>query len=99
MAARMMMMEMTIISSSSVNPRAIHERRSEPRFKCASTLPITVLLSVQCLFFRLGTHVEDVLAAPRSRVGGVVRRSQLPIGFPRDRVDGQPSQVDLLFGR
>src|SRR5215213_5798227 len=89
----MMMIEITIINSSSVKPAVRH------LLPACFVLPITVLLPIQCSFSRLGPHVKNILTAPRACVVRIVRRAQFPIGFSRHRVDRQTAHVNLLLSR
>src|SRR5689334_5103413 len=88
----MMMIEITIINSSSVNP-ACHLLRA-----CCK-LPVTVLLSIQGRRLRLRAHVENVFTAPRIRIGRIVTGTQLPISLSRHRIDRQRPQVNFLLRR
>src|ERR1043166_1147506 len=83
----MMMIEITIISSSSVKPRDCGLRR----------LPVTILLSIQRFAVRFRMNVEDVLTTPGVGGGGVIAGSKLPIRFARHRIDGNSTQVHFDF--
>src|SRR6185503_1131732 len=91
----MMMIEITIINSSSVKPACPTVLRL---LRACLKLPVTVLLSIQCRRFRLRADVENVFTAPRTGVGRVVTRTQLPISFSRHRIDRQRPQINLLLG-
>src|ERR1700752_122122 len=88
----MMMIEITIINSSSVNPAAC--QRPLAHF----ALPVTVLLSIQCRISRLRAYIEKVLTAPGAAIRRVVTRTKFPVGLSGHRIDRQTPQVDFLFG-
>src|SRR4051794_30426419 len=85
----MMMIEITIISSRSVNPAS--------RILLPFNLPVTVLLPIQCGVSRLGPHVKNIFTAPRARIMRIERRAQFPIGLSRHRVNRQAAHVNFLL--
>src|SRR5687767_9145785 len=92
----MMIIEITIINSSSVNPACaalLNLRRA------CWKLPVTVLLSIQCRLFRFRAHVKDVLTAPRAGVSRVVTGPEFPLGLSGHRIDRYRAQINLLLGR
>src|SRR2546427_12648998 len=106
-AARMMMIEITIINSSSVKPFDCELRIADcglsgTAFKSAIRdpkseifLPVTILLSIQRFAARLRMHIEDILTAPRGCIDGVVTGSKIPIRFARHRIDRNLPQIDF----
>src|ERR1041385_4736461 len=84
MAARTMMIEITIINSSNVNPAIF-------------ALPVTVLLSIQSCIFRIRPNVKNILPAPRVTTRRIVSRAELPIGLTGHRIDRHSAQINLLL--
>src|SRR5215471_8922659 len=109
----MMITEITIISSSRVNPRDVMPRLrlatpdaaadSVPFIALGCQSPVTVFLSVErfeLVVLRFGkAHIEDVLAAPRIRSRVVVAGAKLPVLFAGDRVNGNVAEIALGLGR
>src|SRR5262245_23785765 len=105
---RMMIIEMTIISSSRVKPAECRlpagasEYRSSALFLlsafCLLSLPVTVLISIQRLSLRFRVHIEDVLAARGGCISGVITRAKDPVFLSSHGIDGNLTQVDLGLG-
>src|SRR5205085_2295477 len=94
MAARIEMSEITINSSTSVNP-------ASRRAPCAAPpLPVLVFRPIESLAFRLRVDVEHAAAAPRGRVGPVRIGAHAPVGRVRHRIDRDAAQkLELDAGR
>src|SRR6266542_3158970 len=115
MAARIMITVITIISSSSVNPRSGERekgRRGDREKKAFTpllpfsrspllfrTLPVTIFLSVERSVFGFRPHIEDVFTAPRARIRRVVAGSHIPFRLSCHRIDWNRAEIDLLLCR
>src|SRR6185369_4676946 len=97
--ARMPMIAMTMINSSSVKPRS-RSRMAHLPF----SLPITVAHSVETDSLRQGVDIVNVAAAPGARIRSVVVAAQPPLVLAGHRIDGDAAQelqllVDLAGER
>src|SRR5437588_12690749 len=106
-----MMIEMTIINSSNVNPAATRKTRWAesnlllccllPPASCLPCLPVTIRLSIERFAAGRRMYIEDILAAPRGGSDGIVTGSKVPIRLAGQRVDRNLPQIDfrLRYGR
>src|SRR5262245_39983481 len=104
-----MMIEITIISSSSVKPGAKRKEQSAKRdfspfsrpFALSSllsaALPVTVLLSIQRRGLGFRMHVEDVFTTPRGGIDGVITGTKYPVCLPGHGINGNLSEIDFRF--
>src|SRR6185437_14649331 len=92
-AARIAMMSMTIISSSSVNPASA----SFPVSRRPPRLPIGILGSVQGRALRFCVHIVQILSAERVAVGIILLRTHAPIGLAGHRIDRNTAQEPHLL--
>src|SRR4051794_6917061 len=87
MAARIEMSEMTISSSTSVNPPG-------------RPLPVLVFRTIERLGVGFRENVEDIAAPPRCGVGSVRVRPHSPLGALGHGIDGNPPEkLELHTGR
>src|SRR5258708_28255168 len=110
--ARIMIIVITIIISSSENPAASKPRRVdalgrsvflEPRAVISKdvmrSLPVGVLRPVDSHRLGLRIDVEDIASAPAGRIRVVLNGAQSPLCFPGHRIYRNFSQVAHLGGR
>src|ERR1700733_1168972 len=101
-AARIAMMSMTIISSSSVNPDSVPfpavVARATFKFNVLPRrLPVGIFGPVQGRTLGFGIHVEDVLSAEGIAVRVILLRSQTPVRLVGHRIDRDAAQEAHLL--
>src|ERR1043166_7747801 len=108
----MMMIVITIINSSRVNPGGRRQtaggRTKERRFPsscllptsaASGSLPVTIFFTIQSCIFRLRAHIKNVFAAPGIGVCRVVTRTHVPVSLARHRIDRDTAKINFLFRR
>src|SRR5215472_273596 len=97
-AARIMMMAITTISSTSVKPALRLRFVGSPfKFPSSTWLPVGVFRSIEGRALRLGVHVKHALPAIRVGLWIVLHGAHSPLLFAGHRVHGDtPQELHLL---
>src|SRR5258708_1775320 len=111
MPARIMIMTMTIMISSRVNPAAQIPRCADEMWRrvflhprtgmgkgLIRALPLGVFRPVDRCRLGLRIYVEHVVPAPTCGIGVVLHSAQTPVGFPGHRIHWNFSEISYLGG-